>query len=543
MLSFVSCGDKGYPDVLVRADSLTSVDAEHAILLLDSLKTKMKGVPERDEMYYRLLCLKARDKAFLTHENDNGIKDLLRYYQNGGDKRLLPEVLYYAGRVYRDLGDAPQALDYFQQAVMAIGTKGNVDLLCRIYSQEGYLFMNQRLYDDARRAFESAMQCSEMLNDSVRIMLGCMDLGRSYARLQKYDKAVASIQRALPISAKIPGRTMYVKNLEWQLADFYVTMGETEKARVEIEKAMDGIHPSDRNSLYTTAVKVYDAIGQRDSVKKYAAELIDMGSLRSRQFAAWHLAHCAAEDGDYREAFYYMSRYKSLSESLNDISDHEAVTRVAALYNYNTWKRENLELAARNRQLAMWAVIGCTGFVALLLLWFGYAQYTRRRRLQSRVNATALRWLNRSGNEGNAGSEAVSVEGVPDDSMPATTSAADRSSLKAAQPIVRIKQIIANRHEREWMGDISAEEWKEIEQSVNQCCPGFSDSLLMVCDKISPLEYHVCLLLKCGIPLQDIAYLTKRSREAITSLRRRLYRKVFDENGGPKDWDEFIAKL
>ena len=25
-----------------------------------------------------------------------------------GDKRLLPEAYYYAGRVYRDLGDAPR---------------------------------------------------------------------------------------------------------------------------------------------------------------------------------------------------------------------------------------------------------------------------------------------------------------------------------------------------------------------------------------------------------------------------------------------------
>ena len=31
--------------------------------------------------------------------------------------RLLPEACYYAGRFTRDLGDAPQALDYFHQAL------------------------------------------------------------------------------------------------------------------------------------------------------------------------------------------------------------------------------------------------------------------------------------------------------------------------------------------------------------------------------------------------------------------------------------------
>ena len=28
---------------------------------------------------------------------------------------LLPEAYYYAGRVYADLGNAPQALDYYQK--------------------------------------------------------------------------------------------------------------------------------------------------------------------------------------------------------------------------------------------------------------------------------------------------------------------------------------------------------------------------------------------------------------------------------------------
>jgi hypothetical protein len=41
----------------------------------------------------------------------------------------------------------------------------------------------------------------------------------------------------------------------------------------------------------------------------------------------------------------------------------------------------------------------------------------------------------------------------------------------------------------------------------------------------------------------DIARITIRSDEAITSTRRRLYERAFGRKGKPSDWDEVIKML
>lgn len=83
----------------------------------------MLSEPESTQMYYRLLSIKAYDKAFIPLTSDSLILPVLHYYINRNDKRHLPEAYYYAGRIYRDLGDAPQALDYFEKALDAMGKR------------------------------------------------------------------------------------------------------------------------------------------------------------------------------------------------------------------------------------------------------------------------------------------------------------------------------------------------------------------------------------------------------------------------------------
>jgi len=60
---------------------------------------------------------------------------------------------------------------------------------------------------------------------------------------------------------------------------------------------------------------------------------------------------------------------------------------------------------------------------------------------------------------------------------------------------------------------------------------------------MSPLEYNICLLLKMKISATNIAFLTCHSKESISSIRRRLYKKAFNKDGSPSDWDAIISSL
>ncbi len=120
-LLLIGCGGKHhYPAALLMADSLCDVNPKAAIDSLDRLAEQMTQAPEADRMYYRLLCIKAADKAYIPHTSDSLIRTVLDYYEHGGDPQLLPTAYYYGGRVNMDLGDAPQAIGYYRKALDAI---------------------------------------------------------------------------------------------------------------------------------------------------------------------------------------------------------------------------------------------------------------------------------------------------------------------------------------------------------------------------------------------------------------------------------------
>ena len=88
----------------------------------------------------------------------------------------------------------------------------------------------------------------------------------------------------------------------------------------------------------------------------------------------------------------------------------------------------------------------------------------------------------------------------------------------------------------------TGEEWQQVEQSLKTVYPGFTAQLQSLYP-MSDVEYHTCLLIKLRIPTKDIAAVLAREANTISSLRKRLYKKVFDREGGAKDWDDFILSI
>lgn len=84
--------------------------------------------------------------------------------------------------------------------------------------------------------------------------------------------------------------------------------------------------------------------------------------------------------------------------------------------------------------------------------------------------------------------------------------------------------------------------WEDMDRRLKGIYPGFSSKLRSL-RKLSETEYHVCLLIKLRIAPNEMAVLLNRSQSAISTIRSRLYQKVFGQKGGAKDWDAFILSL
>ena len=90
--------------------------------------------------------------------------------------------------------------------------------------------------------------------------------------------------------------------------------------------------------------------------------------------------------------------------------------------------------------------------------------------------------------------------------------------------------------------NIKTAEWEELQQRLKAVYPRFSSSLYRLYN-LSPTEYQLCMLLKIRTAPAEIATVLNKDKSTISSMRRRLYKKVFDKDGSGKDWDEFILSL
>lgn len=188
---------------LAHAADIVDTIPRQALEILDTVDPSSLSTSDRH--LRNLLIVKARDKAYLRHISDSLILDALDYYNNHGSKQLRAEALYYAGRVYSDLGDFPTALGYFQDALELLpDNKENLNLRGNVASQTGRLLNTLRLYSEAIPYVEESLRISRIEGDPYNIAYDAQLLGTIHMHLNDLDKAEKLFTDACVAGAILP---------------------------------------------------------------------------------------------------------------------------------------------------------------------------------------------------------------------------------------------------------------------------------------------------------------------------------------------------
>ena len=185
----VSCDKHEYPSALVEADSLCYSNPKLALEKLVHIRKDLDTTNTADWMYYRLVKLKAQDKANIQHSDLKNINQLITYYEGKGDRRLLPEIYYLAGSTYFDLHDSPQALDYYHKVLDNITTKDDLRLWGITHAQIGYVMLYQGNYMHAIEHFKESYLVDSLRHDAEGMIYDLRDIGYSREfkkQVQKY---------------------------------------------------------------------------------------------------------------------------------------------------------------------------------------------------------------------------------------------------------------------------------------------------------------------------------------------------------------------
>ncbi len=562
LLGFYSCRRSSYPQSLFGVDSLISANPDSAVSLLKSIENEMVSQSEEVWMYYQLLCIKAADKAYIPLVSDSLIFKVLHYYLEKKDNHYLPEAYFYAGRVCKEQGDAPQALSYFYKALDTLKEAPLSSFNGLICSQIGYICSYQCVYDEAISMFRQAYQVSFLNEDSVSMVYDLRDIASVYKNINMPDSALIYYQKAYDMAYALRNQSMLYM-IKGQLASLYKQIKKYDLAKNNLQEALNYADKADESAIYSIASDLYRQTGNKDSAIYYYNEILDCGTIYAKADAYWHLAKYTLEENRPWMAMEYLEHYIESIDSVWGLTDAETVRKMQSLYNYTLRENENNQLKVENARKRIYLTGSMLIILFIVFCFFFYYMYSKTKQLKLRMQLVELKQIeeesyqkSRSFVEANKKElkmleQQFRIIGQNETLMQAKLYYTGRKAeLEIKMRENRWKQLldtdIYQYFERlcntEASFQILSKEWDSLQGAVNEAYPGFTGTLLRI-HKLSKHELRVCLLIKIGILPKDIAKLTNHSKESITSVRRRLYEKFFGKKGTPLQWDEFIRAL
>ena len=556
-------------DDIDRAGRLADTCPDSAIALLDSLSPAINQADRATRMRYDLMLIKSRDKAYIEHRNDSMIAPVVEYFTNHTDPDFTPLALYYAGRVYSDLGDAPRALDYYQQAVNAIGddTIKHYGLYKICLSQMTELFMTQKL---DRNALEAALKAVDFSSpETLHIdydMIACI-----YSRIGIMDSSLIYYNRAYECAKQY--NKSEICRVQQQLASFLYNCGEYYKADSLLSTIAE--YP-DHIKIRLYAVKAGTKIKTvgYEAAFPYLKWLADSGDIYGQKYGNGELANYysyIAEKYDaaekYDSAAMHLRSYIKLQDSINKITQIEAVEKVKGMYDYSIREKDNKILRTENRLRRELNV--ALAFILAAVVFIGWILFrdSNRKRMMLRYKNIALKSIlddtrkstKEYQQEMQAKVDSLTKQLNVIDSVKATATelAIKKSEILLSDSILTVeeraqqhiklieKPVVLYLKNGLTKGELlnTTKALVELEKCVNDIYPEFKHKLISICG-VNIAEYNVSLLLKSGFSPSEISKLLNKSNETISSIRRRLMKKVFNQkNVSPKLWDEFISSL
>ena len=568
MLGLAGCQQRtDYPAQLLLADSLASADPTTAITLLSSMEEDMLQAPKSTQMLHRLLCIKAADKAYIPHTTDSLILPVVQYYEQGGDPNYLGEAYYYAGRVYRDLNDAPLALAYFQKGLDATQQNKSQWVSSVLYAQMGEIYYYQSLYPEALAMYGEAYRLDALSNDTLGIILDLRDLAFTHRTMQQPDSALHYLHQAELLAQQYGDEEMQGL-IASQLAGLYNQQGKREEAHRFIDQAMQQVGETDKYSTYDVYANILLNEGRYDEAKTYYLQMIQADAAPVRQDAYNGLATIAAHHHQADDYLYYYELYKACTDSIHRADATESVSRMNAMYNYQLREKENVRLQKqleRHQQLLQRIAFVVSVILLLLIIYY---QYSRRKRMRHRHNKERLQELQaekyrqseafiqankeeiihlqqqlEEANQENH--ELVERLERQKEQLENANLVAEikRGEKKQADSVIKDSPIMKRLQQMVSQGNhVREKEVKEIEKLLDAVYPDFRQHLSQL-GNMNPLEYQVCLLLKMELPPSSIATLVLRDKSTVSLIRRRLLKKVTGRDGAPTDWDSIILSL
>ncbi|MBO7559271.1 MAG: hypothetical protein J6T52_12385 [Bacteroidaceae bacterium] len=521
---------------------------------------------EDARMEERLRKIQAADKAFVVQESTDEIDSIVHYFEKHPSKELLPLSYYYAGRIYSDLEDAPQALDYFQKVLEC---EPQDSLAALAHSQMGSLLLRQRMVTASIEHVQAAYEYDVQQADTTGMIFDLRDMGNAFRCTEdEVDSCLNYYEEALRLATE-KGDTLMQEELKGSIAVYLIQTDSLQAAWQLLHPLLVDINQRDASSastLRSIAAEYFLKTGNADSACIYFEKLTESGTLYAKQEAYRQLAKHSLAKGNLQKAADLLHNYEKYTDSIAITMQTEALSQADALFNYRLREQENQRLTktmTKTKTIAAGAIglLLLSGFTMLFLHERNKRKQIaqqlhmeRMKEVQEQQYKRSLAYMEENEKKMKELEEQMEKAGQENTQLRKTI-----QKLKYANELASIQmqehqqadkqvksssiyqriQILLNNKESIGMND---KIWKELEEVVEQAYSGFLKRIEDLCP-LNWQERNLCLLLKAGFTPSNIAILTAHSKQSISSTRSRLYERTFLEKGTSSQWDEFIQSI
>ena len=555
VLMFSACDFRRMTEQLDTISKISDTNADSACSLLKKYESEVPHWGKGDRMHYELIKMKVENKQNVVFTSDSLIKQIVDYYKDHGSPNEQMLAYYLLGRVYYHMGEAPQALQaYYDALEKADTTRADCDIwgIAVVYSQMSEIFHQQNLPNDEIWALKNYCKYTKIVKTPTDYAIAKSFFVAPYFLLEKND-TVLHIIKTYNEELQQLGDTGMAVRLNPTAIYVYTKRKQLDKAEQLIrsfeEKSglFDEKGNIDKEYRFYYYIKGYYELAANniDSAEYYFREAIKYGY----SYDSYNgMIAIYREKRNVDSIAHYSLLMDNGIDSVRKQIRIDAIHRMASLYNYSRNQKiaEQESQKAHNAQVIIILILslGVFGSLFVFQLYYsykrkkqneidklGYALSSAKREyqniqdeLQKLKNSNVERLIEekeRKGKELKQTIESIASEGK----MSAATNGLEEfAKSEIVGEFVAKKSFCADSKKP------TKAEWKALETQFRKDMP-MAYNMLANEKKLSPLELHVCMLLILDFEDGIIASITESLPQTVSNAKARANKKIFNESG------------
>ena len=523
---------------------------------------------DKAKMLQQLEQLEQQNRSGEAMLNDSLAESLVSYFDRYGDANERMRSRYILGRTYYCLDELPRALEMYNEAADCADTTSadcNYKVLSRIHAQSAIIFNRQVQPRSQLNELRMAVYYAWKGRDSLQAIECYSQQGNAYDYLNKPDSDIIIKDRAAQLFKSIGRDDRAARTISSAITSI-VEIGNLAKAKLycDIFEQKSGFFDKDgniekgREVYYYIKGKYYLAVHQLDSAEYMFRKELRDGKDLNNQIAGSKGLQELFEQKRIPDS---IAKYANLGYILNDsaysLSEMQNIQKFQASYNYNHHKQlaEKKSREAHNAYLAI-AVILLFGLLIGLIVFLLFRNVRKEKEQQRRLYLQTHDHLEKAQTEllelreadlnaksliSRKMSEVEDLQAQLAELRRSDFSKghADKEDLLEDSDIVKeLKDLLKANPVR----PASLAQMREVKKLINEQIPVFYD-MLNAKSPLRPIEYEVCLLVRCHFKPAEICKLMDREDGYIANLRKGILLKVYGIKGVPGDLDQRIMQI